>query len=203
MIFVAVGTSDFDPLIRTMDDLAPSLGEPVVMQVGRGTWHPVYAARWFPFAPSLEPYYRAASVVVSHGGLGTLVEVLRARKRLVGVSNPERYDRHQEDLLSAFEQAGYLVWCRDLRRMGEAIAAARTRTFRIYRNPPCTLHHEIARLLAPQLERAKDGDRHSVLEPRGRFVWRMPENSRLNEPQAGTAGTPGSSPATASKSIDR
>lgn len=150
MIFVTVGTTDFDALVAAMDALAPSLGEPVVMQVGRGAARPVNAAEWFAFASSLAPYLATASIVVSHGGLGTVVEVLRGGGRLVGVSNPERYDRHQDDLLGAFERAGHLVWCRDLADLPSAIARARTGTFIPYHPPPCTLHTEIAaRLAAP------------------------------------------------------
>ena len=118
------------------------------MQLGRGRARPQHAAEHFPFMPSLTPYYRQASLVVSHGGLGTVVEVLQAGGRLVGVSNPERYDRHQEDLLGAFEEAGHLVWCRDLSRLDEALAAARSAHFRRYPTPPCTLHEEIAAILA-------------------------------------------------------
>lgn len=148
MIFVTVGTTDFDPLIRAMDALAPTLDEPVVMQVGRGQVRPQRAAEWFDFVPSLEPYYREASVVVSHGGLGTLVEVMRLGGRLVGVSNPERYDHHQEDLLAHFERAGGLIWCRSLSDLAASIAMARTRTFAPYVEPPCEIHRVIARYLS-------------------------------------------------------
>lgn len=148
MIFVTVGTTEFDGLIRAMDALSPRLGEPVVMQVGRGLVRPQHAAAWFDFAPSLEPYYRQASLVVSHGGFGTMVEVARAGRPLVGVSNPELYDHHQEDLLAHFEQAGHLVWCRSLGNLPDAIAAARSRTFAPYPEPPCEIHTAIARYLS-------------------------------------------------------
>src|SRR5512137_1448858 len=113
MIFVTVGTTDFDALSTHMDELAPTLNEEVVIQTGRGTYAPRHA-RHFRFAPSLDDYYRQARLVVSHGGLGTLVEVLRLGKPLIGVSNPDRFDLHQNDLLGELEQGGYLLWCRDL-----------------------------------------------------------------------------------------
>ncbi len=148
MIFVTVGTTEFDGLIQEMDRIALTLDEPVVMQVGHGNVCPVYAAEWFPYARSLEPYYRQASLVVSHGGLGTVMEVLQLGGRLIGVSNPRLYDRHQEDLLGTFDKDGFLIWCRDLARLPEVLDTARATSFRPYSPPSCTLHQEIAALLA-------------------------------------------------------
>jgi UDP-N-acetylglucosamine transferase subunit ALG13 len=139
-----------------MDRVAPTLEEPVVMQLGSGKARPLNAAESFPFASSLTPFYQRASMVVSHGGLGTIIEVLQAGKRLVGVSNPELNDQHQEDLLAEFEAAGYLIWCRDLSRLGEALLAARAKQFQPYSTPPCTLHEEIAAILAEPAPRWRE-----------------------------------------------
>ena len=77
MIFVTVGSTDFDALIRCMDEIGARLGEEMTMQIGSGAYSPQHAARVFRYAPSLEAYYDQADIVVSHGGLGTVVEALR------------------------------------------------------------------------------------------------------------------------------
>jgi UDP-N-acetylglucosamine transferase subunit ALG13 len=138
LIFVTVGTTEFDALVRRMDELAPGLGEPVVAQIGRGTYVPS-ACEYLRFAPSLDAYYEQAWLVVSHGGLGTLVEVLQRGIRLVGVSNPDRYDRHQEDILRALCDKGHMVWCQDLRDLRSALEAAATGAFVPYETPPCRI----------------------------------------------------------------
>ena len=166
VIFVTVGTTDFDALISAMDNLAPALDEPVVMQVGRGKARPAHAAEWFTFAPTLEPYYRRANLVVSHGGLGTVVEVLRGGGRLVAVSNPERYDRHQEDLLSILDQARNLYWCRSEPQLSDALNTVRSADFSPYEAPACTLQEEIATLLAVEVPR-------SALQLLIRRVWQV------------------------------
>ena len=150
MIFVTVGTTEFEALIEAMDRLAPSLGEEVVAQIGQGVYQPQRIREWFRLAPDLGPYYDRARVVVSHGGLGTVMEVLRRRGRLVGVSNPDRYDRHQEDLLSYLDEAGYLIWCRDLDDLAASIALAGEKTFVPYEPPPCTIHQVIGEFLHSQ-----------------------------------------------------
>ena len=139
MIFMTVGTTDFDALAQRMDELTPALGEDVTIQTGRGAYEPRHAQH-FRFAPSLDDYYRQARLVVSHGGLGTLIEVLRLGKPLIGVSNPDRYDLHQNDLLGELERGGYLLWCRDLNCLAADIERIAGMQFKHYEEPPCSIH---------------------------------------------------------------
>lgn len=152
MIFVTIGSTDFDPLIRKMDELAPSLGDRVVMQIGNGEYVP-QNAQYFRFAESLDRYYDEADLIVAHGGLGTIVEVLERQKRLVCVVNPATYDRHQEHLLQVFVEHNYLLWCRDMEQLAEAIERARTMMFARYQSPPCRIHEVIKRYLATLAQR--------------------------------------------------
>ncbi len=139
IIFVTVGSGDFDPLIRAMDALAPELDLPVIMQIGIGRYEPRNAA-WFRLAPSLEPYYDKAAVVVAHGGVGVTIEVLARGIPLVSVDNPDRPDQHQEDLLGHLSAQGHLIWCRDLNELGEAIARARHAPLVPFELPPIAIH---------------------------------------------------------------
>jgi hypothetical protein len=99
VIFVTIGTTDFDALTQTMDNLSLDLPEKVVVQIGKGKYIPEHC-EYFRFAPSLDPYYERASLVVSHGGLGIITEVLERGLPLVAVEDPNQPDRHQRDLLS-------------------------------------------------------------------------------------------------------
>lgn len=138
MIFVTVGAGDFNALIQAMDELAPRLaaaGEKVLLQIGHGAYVPQHA-EYFRFAPSLEPYFDQADVIVSHGGIGVVTEVLRKGKRLVGVSNHDRYDDHQDDLLRAMAAREHLVWCQDMHHLADAIAHATTAALVPYQEEP-------------------------------------------------------------------
>ena len=147
MIFVAVGTTDFDALVQAMDRLCPTLAEEVVIQIGHGCYEPQHA-RFFRFAPSLRPHYESSSLVVAHGGLGITMEVLEQGKPLVSVSNPDRYDRHQDDLLETLEAEGCLLWCRELSQLPETIEQARKTTFKRYVKPECRIAEIIGDFLA-------------------------------------------------------
>jgi beta-1,4-N-acetylglucosaminyltransferase len=147
MIFVTVGSTDFDPLIKQMDELAPELGHEVVMQIGMGQYAPKNA-RHFRFAPSLDPYLAQADLIVGHGGLGTIVEALEQGKKLVCVVNPTTYDRHQEHLLRLFAAQNHLVWCQELADLSQAIRQAQQTQLTPYRPPECHIHEVIEQFLS-------------------------------------------------------
>lgn len=138
-IFVTVGSTDFDGLIQAVDALACSLPAKGIMQIGHGQYIPI---NWpyFRFAPSLTPYYEQAKLVIAHGGLGTTIEVLTQGLPLVSVSNPDRYDNHQDDLLEVMDKEGYLIWCRQLDELKQAIDKAQTTPLRRYQASECRIH---------------------------------------------------------------
>nr|MBC7244145.1 hypothetical protein [Chloroflexota bacterium] len=146
MIFVTVGSTDFDLLIKKMDELIPHLGEEVVMQIGLGKYKPQHG-RFFAFAPSLESYYEHADLIVAHGGLGTIVEALERGKKLICVVNPTTYDQHQEHLLRVFAAHNYLLWCKNVENLAEAIQQARATQFTPYQPPECHIHKVIVAYL--------------------------------------------------------
>jgi UDP-N-acetylglucosamine transferase subunit ALG13 len=146
-VFVAVGTTEFDALVEAIDRLAPTLGAEVTVQIGHGRYEP-RNCRYFRLAPSLEPYYEWADVVVAHGGFGITMEVLRKGKKLISLSNPDRYDEHQSDLLGTLEAEGYLAWCRDLAQLPALLSRIQEMQFKPYVPPECHIHTVIADFLA-------------------------------------------------------
>jgi beta-1,4-N-acetylglucosaminyltransferase len=138
MIFVTVGTSDFDRLVEKIDRLAPNLNDQVVVQIGHGRYIP-QNCQYFRFAPSLASYYTAADVVVAQGGLGTTLEVLHRGRKLISVENTTCIDSHQTDILEALAAEGYLIWCRDLDELGSLLESAPTMSLKPYVPPPCQI----------------------------------------------------------------
>jgi beta-1,4-N-acetylglucosaminyltransferase len=145
VIFVAVGTTDFSALAKAVDELAPTLAEKVVMQIGHSRYEPKYC-EYFRFVPSLAPYYECTSLVISHGGLGIVTEVMSRQLPLVAVEDPQQPDQHQKEILSVWNQEGYLVWCRDLSQLAPAMAQARSHR-KPYNLPECHLHTIITEFL--------------------------------------------------------
>ena len=155
-VFVTVGSTDFDALVQVVDQLAPLLGLQGTMQIGWGQYVPANAP-YFRFAPELDSYYERASLVIAHGGLATTMEVLRRGIPLVSVSNADRYDNHQDDLLATLAEEGYLVWCRRLDELRESIELAGRLTTPRYTPPDCTIHLVIHEFLDALASKSRHG----------------------------------------------
>lgn len=114
MIFVTVGSIQFDELVKEIDFAVGGgqiTGE-VVIQIANGSYLPANC-EYFRSAPGLDPYYERAGLVISHGGATTL-EVLERGLRLISVSNPNLSDDHQRDFLEVLANRGFIQYCRVL-----------------------------------------------------------------------------------------
>jgi glycosyltransferase involved in cell wall biosynthesis/UDP-N-acetylglucosamine transferase subunit ALG13 len=154
MIFVATGTTDFNTLVRKMDELSLSLDEEVVMQIGRSSYVPKNCQH-FRYAPSLVPYYEQASVVISHGGLGILTEVMALGKPLISIEDPNQPDRHQQQLLQIWSEQNHLIWCKELSDLPDAIKRAKTELVP-YEVPESSIHIHIKEYLEQSVEQSSD-----------------------------------------------
>jgi beta-1,4-N-acetylglucosaminyltransferase len=172
MLFVTVGTTDFDLLIQSLDELAPRLHEDVVCQIGRGHYVPRHC-RHFRFAPSLADEITRARVVVSHGGQGSILEAVKAGKPLVAVSNPDRRDHHQDDILARFAELNLLIWCRSVSEVRLAIEQASRTRFAAYVEPDCAIHTVIDDFLTRSESTARRRQVSRIVSPLAHLVtWR-------------------------------
>ena len=126
MIFVTVGTTmPFDELIEAMDNFkkAGTVEDHILCQIGNGTYIPTMC-EYFRFKPGLKQYLDQASVVVGHGGTGTVLSMLKEKKAFVAVVNPRAADRHQSQFLSRLGLETDLLWTENLAQIPELISKA-------------------------------------------------------------------------------
>jgi UDP-N-acetylglucosamine transferase subunit ALG13 len=99
LILLTIGTQlPFNRLVKALDDLAPTLSEEIFGQVGEASFEPQHM-RW---AATLRPdqfeeKFRAASVIVSHAGIGTILTAQKLHKPLVIVPRQAKYGEHRND----------------------------------------------------------------------------------------------------------
>jgi beta-1,4-N-acetylglucosaminyltransferase len=138
MIFVTVGTTQFDKLVKEVDRIAPGLNEEVVMQIGESK-HIPRNCTYFTYDNDLSKYFIKADVVVAHGGAGSTFEVLGMGKKLISIENPNTLEGHQGDLLGKLSSEGYLIWCKDLNKIEKCIKDIKDMELRRYEMPECTI----------------------------------------------------------------
>lgn len=138
MIFVTVGTTQFDELVEAIDKIAPKLNEEVVMQAGNYGYKP-RNCKHFSFADDLHGYFKKANIIIAHGGGGITFEVLNLEKKLISVDNPRVLDGHQGDLLEKLSLEGYLIWCKDLNKIENYIEDLRKLQGKKYVRPECEI----------------------------------------------------------------
>jgi len=143
-IFVTVGSGKFDKLVKAIDQANPK--EDITIQIGNGNYIPKNC-KHFRFEPTLEPYYKKADLIIAHGGAGITYETLSKHKKLISVANLDRTDVHQQEILRALSQKGYILWCKNLNNLPAYIKKAKNFKFKKYTPPKCTIAEEIINFL--------------------------------------------------------
>lgn len=124
-IFVTVGTTEFDDLIRTIDSdsFVRYLQEVrccrLIIQYGRGTYEPSHlkdmceqnkiSCDAYRFKPTLDQDMRQADLIISHCGAGSILEAVKYKKELLVVVNESLQDNHQTELADAMSEMGYCM----------------------------------------------------------------------------------------------
>lgn len=128
MIFVTVGTTlHFDELIEAVDNLVGKgvISEPVVCQIGNGKYIPKNC-EYFRFQKSIEEEISRSSLVICHGGTGTVFSLLTKGKSFVSVANTRGAHDHQTQFLSQLGKNGCLLWTKNLDELPMLIKKAST-----------------------------------------------------------------------------
>ncbi|CAI8762295.1 PssE/Cps14G family polysaccharide biosynthesis glycosyltransferase [Methylocaldum szegediense] len=128
MILVTVGTTiPFDDLIRSIDSLIEKnrIHDKVICQIGRGKYIPKNC-EYFRFKDSLDELVKQASLVVTHGGTGTVLSLLTEGKRFVAVVNKDAADNHQQDFLDRLSKEIPIRWVTDCSMLDQAIQEAQS-----------------------------------------------------------------------------
>ena len=126
MIFVTAGTTlPFDALVQAVDQLVErgALEDRVICQIGHGSYIPKHC-EYFRFQPNIDEYIERASLIIGHGGTGTVTGLLASGKPFVSVANSLGVDNHQAEFLERLSQITSFLWTDDLGKLPELIAQA-------------------------------------------------------------------------------
>jgi UDP-N-acetylglucosamine--N-acetylmuramyl-(pentapeptide) pyrophosphoryl-undecaprenol N-acetylglucosamine transferase len=135
LLFATVGaTLPFDRLVDSVAALVKegTVTHRVIVQTGVGGRRPegVEVAETLPF-DRVQEILRDASIVVCHGGTGSLITALREGCHVIAMPRlpelGEHYDDHQAEITEAFQRRGLIQTARTTDELRDRIAATRTR----------------------------------------------------------------------------
>jgi UDP-N-acetylglucosamine transferase subunit ALG13 len=115
MILVTVGTQvhDFKRLFSYLEKIVTD--EEIIVQYGHSSYNLNYKS--FSFDDNLNQYIKDASLIICHGGAGTIVEALKLNKKIIAVPRlkgfNEHVDNHQLELCNKLYLDNYLMVAAD------------------------------------------------------------------------------------------
>jgi UDP-N-acetylglucosamine transferase subunit ALG13 len=128
VIFVTVGTQlPFDRLVKAVDSWAGGTGAaPAFAQIGETDYRPAHM-EWVEYLPVMQFRARlaAASVIVSHAGIGSLLTALQARKPMIVMPRlaalQECRNEHQIATAKWLRQLAGITVVEDENALGDAL----------------------------------------------------------------------------------
>lgn len=133
MILVLLGTQNnsFHRLLEKIDELIEKkvIKEKVVVQAG----HTKYESKnmqIFSLIPQeeLEKYQEKADLIITHGGVGSIVSSIKLGKKVIAIPRLHQYQEHvndhQKQIVKSFSKKGYIIGINDVEELEEAICKA-------------------------------------------------------------------------------
>lgn len=135
MIFVTLGTQDkeFPRLLEAIDKAIDDgkIKEKVVAQIGY-TKYTSKNMELFDFKSQeeIDEYIKEASVVITHGGVGSILGALKYNKPVIAASRLKKYKEHANDhqvqIVKKYAASKYILELKDFNQIDRVLKKART-----------------------------------------------------------------------------
>ena len=141
MVFIAVGTQTFqlNRLLKAVDDLIVRgvLEGEVFAQIGHSDYVPQhYAYKDFLSKDDFHNYISNCDLLITHGGVATIVSALKLDKRVVVYPRlakfGEHVDDHQFQIAETFSSKNLVTMCKEKNDLAEIVRYAMTHPFSKY-----------------------------------------------------------------------
>jgi len=149
-VFFQVGNGKFEAAVKELDRLVgeKKLKAEVTIQLGLGDYKPKHC-KWFKFESPLTKYHEWADLIISHGGPGSVFEVLRMEKKLIALPNRNRTDpNHQVEYLRAMDkETDSFIYCDRVDLLEDCLNRTKTHKFTKYVPSGCKMNEVIGQFL--------------------------------------------------------
>ena len=134
MILVLLGTQDksFARLLsvieKQIDD--KNIKEEVIVQAGHTKFSSSHMRIYdFISKVELEEYISKASLIITHGGVGSILDSLARKKVVIAAPRLKKFGEHTNDhqlqIIDSFSKKGYIIPLYDFNKLDEALKQAK------------------------------------------------------------------------------
>ena len=130
MTLVILGTQDksFDRLLRMVEKEIKNnnLKGEVIVQAGQTKFKSKYM-KIFDLIPitKFNKLIKEADLVITHGGVGSIIQALKHNKKVIAVPRLARYKEHENDhqiqIVEEFTRNGYILSAKNAKELNKAL----------------------------------------------------------------------------------
>lgn len=130
MILVLLGTQNnsFHRLLEEIEKLIEEgiIKEEVIVQAGY-TKYESEKIKIFDLISleELEKYQKQADLIITHGGVGSIISSIKKGKRVIAVPRLHKYEEHvndhQKEIVELFDKKGYIIGITEVEELKQAI----------------------------------------------------------------------------------
>lgn len=134
MIFVTVGTQDkqFKRLLEEVERLIKNgkITDTVIAQIGNTKFKTDLDSQFmhlieFTTPREVEALIQNADLIITHGGVATIIEGLNMNKKIIAVPRLKKYKEHVNDhqlqIIDNFNKSGYIIGTKGVEELEEAL----------------------------------------------------------------------------------
>lgn len=146
MILVLLGTQDkpFTRLLKIIDRacMLGDISEKVIVQAGHTKYTPHSLSKNmkiydFISDEKLEKYLDECDLIITHGGVGSIMMGLKKHKKIIAVPRLKKYKEHTNDhqlqIVEKFSKDNYLIYLDNLEKLSETITKMKILRFKDFR----------------------------------------------------------------------
>ncbi|EIX4875197.1 glycosyltransferase [Vibrio vulnificus] len=135
-IFVTVGTTPFDSLIKKVDSIFCPEHYEVILQVSEDANYIPENFKYFKFDPGFRSKLTDFDLIITHAGAGSIYSLLELGHKIVVVPNLERVDKHQSEIARFVSENNYGGVCLNLSYLKEIVDMSLNASFASYKKEP-------------------------------------------------------------------
>ena len=147
-VFVTVGTTPFDRLVRHIDKHFAADRYDITFQISERAKYIPRNFGSFSYVSNVLRPYQDADMVICHAGAGTVFTLLELKQKIIVCPNTARRDKHQDDLAFWVRRNAFGEACFELPKLEQTVEHLSSISLAEYRREEFFGYQMIIRLCA-------------------------------------------------------